>query len=146
MVTGMHHTGIVVRDLAAMVRFYTEDIGLDLLLELDSVAPPGGDHTGVPGAKRKLVFVGTANGHQIELVHYVDPPASDGHLDKHQYGAMHVCFNVDDITATHAQLSAKGVRFVSEPKFSETPEKGQIGIVYAQDPEGNWIEFIQWPK
>ena len=73
MITGFHHTGIVVRDLESMVRFYTEVIGLEKLMELDSVAPPEGDHTGVPGARRKLVFVGYANDHQIELVHYFEP-------------------------------------------------------------------------
>jgi catechol 2,3-dioxygenase-like lactoylglutathione lyase family enzyme len=145
LITGFHHTGIVVRDLDRMVRFYTEDLGLELLLELDSVAPPGGDHTGVPGAKRKLVFVGKDGGHQIELVHYLEPAASDGYLDKHQFGAMHVCFNVDDVQQAYETLREKGVRFATEPKFSETPEKGRIGIVYCQDPEGNWLEFIQWP-
>ena len=42
MITGFNHTGAVVRDLDKLVRFYTEDIGLDVLLEVDSVAPPGG--------------------------------------------------------------------------------------------------------
>jgi len=144
MITGFHHTGVVVRDLQRMVRFYTEDLGLSLILELDSVAPPEGDHTGVPGAKRKLVFVGYEDGHQIELVHYLEPAASDGYVDKHQFGAIHVCFNVEDLQDVYKTLSARGVQFVTEPKYREAEGKGRIGIVYAQDPEGNWLEFIQW--
>ena len=144
LITGIHHTGVVVQDLDRMVRFYTEDLGLPLLLEVDSIAPPEGNHTGIAGSKRKLVFVGYQEGHQIELVYYSEPPAQDGFLDKHQFGATHLCFNVDNLQAVYESLSAKEVRFVTEPKYSQAPGQNRIGIVYAQDPEGNWLEFIQW--
>jgi len=146
MITGLHHTGIVVDDLDVMVRFYTEELGLSVLLELHSVAPPEGNHTGIPNARRKLVFLGwTESQHQIELVRYLDPPAPDGHVDKHRLGAGHICFNVSDIRQVYDTLKAKGVRFVTEPKFSDSPN-GPIGVVYAQDPESNWLELIQWPS
>ena len=142
MVTGFHHTGIVVQDLAKMIRFYTERLGLKLLREIDSIAPPGGDHTGIPGARRKLVFVGFDNDHQIELVHYVDPPVDDAHFDVQQLGAAHVCFRVEDLRHTYELLKADGVKFRTEPKFREI-DGAEVGVVYAQDPEGNWLEFIQ---
>lgn len=142
MVSSFNHTGIVVKDVGKMVAFYTEVLGLKKLREIDSVAPPTGDHTGIPGARRKLVFVGFPDGHQIELVHYIDPPSPRGHLDKHQFGATHICFNVDDLASLHRGLSARGVKFVTTPKFRDMPG-GKIGIVYAQDPEGNWLEFIE---
>lgn len=141
MITGFHHTGIVVQDLPAMVRFYTEELGLDVLKRLESSAGEGGDHTGVPGAVRTLVFVGFEGGHQIELIHYHTPPASSGHLDKHQLGASHVCFLVDDLEKTHSDLSSRGVEFVTEPKFKVVNGK-TIGVIYLRDPEGNWLELI----
>ena len=140
MINGFHHTGIVVKDLDKMVRFYTEDVGLDLLLELDSIAPPDGDHTGFPGARRKLVFVGFEQDHRIELIQYHDPPSPEGHLERHQLGSMHVCFRVDDVWGLHQSLGARGVRFVTEPKFREVNGK-RLGVVYARDPEGNLLEF-----
>jgi hypothetical protein len=73
------------------------------------------------------VFVGFGDGgHQIELVHYIDPPSPSGYLDKHQFGATHVCFNVGDLARLHRELSVKGIRFVTEPRFRETPN-GRIG-------------------
>lgn len=144
MISGFHHTGLVVRDLDRMVRFYRDDIGLPYLHEVNSIAPPTGDHTGIPSAQRTLVFLGYEQGHKIELVYYREPEASEGHLDKHQFSAMHICFNVDDLEAVHRTLSDKGVKFVTEPKYSEPPGGSRVGIVYAQDPEDNWIEFIQW--
>ena len=99
---------------------------------------------GIPGAQRTLVFVGKTDGdHALELVHFIEPPSPDGHLHRHQLGAAHVCFNVDDLETLHRELTAQGVRFVTDPIFRELPDGGRFGICYAQDPEGNYLEFIQ---
>ena len=144
MVTGFNHSGFVVNDLEMMVRFYRDSLGLTVIREVDSVAPPEGDHTGIPGAHRALVFIGREGAeHVLELVHFIDPPRPEGHLDRDQLGAAHVCFNVDDLESLHLRLKAEGIEFVTEPKFRETPEGGSRGICYARDPEGNWLEFIQ---
>lgn len=142
MVTGFNHTGVVVNDLEKMVSFYCDDLGLTELRRIESVAPPEGNHTGIAGSNRTLVFVGFEDGHRIEIVKFHEPESSSGHLDIPQLGAMHICFNVEDLEKTHRELSAKGVRFVTDPIMSEQNGKRR-GIVYAQDPEGNWLEFIQ---
>lgn len=144
-VSGFHHTGITVDDLDLMQRFYTEVIGLEHLQTVDSLAPPTGDHTGIPGARRKLVFLGFAGDHQIELVHYLDPPARSGHLHRHQLGSMHVCFKVVDLRKTVEILQSHNVAFVTEPKFKEI-DGAEVGVIYAHDPEGNVVEFIQWQQ
>ena len=144
LVTGFNHSGVVVKDLPAMIEFYCGALGLEVLREVDSVAPAGGDHTGIPGARRKLVFVGLpGDGHQLEIVQYLDPIPSDGHLHHHQFGSSHVCFNVADLDAFYADLSGKGIRFVTEPKYRTTPDGARVGITYALDPEGNYLEFIE---
>jgi catechol 2,3-dioxygenase-like lactoylglutathione lyase family enzyme len=142
MVSSFNHTGLVVDDLEAMVRFYCDDLGLKELRRIESVAPPEGNHTGIPGSRRTLVFVGFEDGHRIELVKYHEPASPNGHLEIPQLGASHICFNVGDLQQTYEALSTKGIRFVTEPKFTERHGR-RSGIVYAQDPEGNWLEFIQ---
>ena len=144
MVTGFNHSGFVVRDMDKMVRFYRDSLGLTVIRESESIAPPEGDHTGIPGAHRALVFVGREGAeHVLELVHFIDPPSPEGHLERNQLGAAHVCFNVEDLERLHSRLKAEGIEFVTEPKFRELPEGGRRGICYAKDPEGNWLEFIQ---
>ena len=144
MVTGFNHSGFVVDDLAAMVAFYRDDLGLEVVREVESVAPPEGNHTGIPGARRKLVFVGVPGGeHLLELVQYIDPPSPSGHLGRNQLGAGHICFNVEDLEGLHRQLTRQGTRFVTPPIFRNDPGGGKTGICYAQDPEGNWLEFIE---
>jgi catechol 2,3-dioxygenase-like lactoylglutathione lyase family enzyme len=142
MVTGFNHTGIVVDDLERMVSFYCGDLGLTELRRVESVAPPEGNHTGIPGSDRTLVFVGFKDGHRIEIVKFHEPESPSGHLGIPQLGATHICFNVADLEKTHRELSAKGVRFVTAPIFTERNGR-RHGIVYAQDPEGNWLEFIE---
>ena len=143
MVMSFNHTGIVVNDLEAMVDFYCNDVGLQELRRTETVAPPEGNHTGIPGARRTLVFVGFEGGHRIELVKYHDPssPAANSNSVP-QLGTMHICFNVEDLQSTWERLSAKGVRFITEPKFSIRDGRRR-GIVYAQDPEGNYLEFVE---
>jgi len=144
MITSLNHTGVVVSDLDAMVRFYTEDLGLKVTARYESVGGEDGDHAGIPGSKRLEVFLGLdEEGHQVELLYYAKPPAGAGHLDKHQLGATHICFLVDDLRKTHAELAAKGVRFVKDPMFAKTPDGDDWGAAYFQDPEGNWLELIE---
>ena len=145
MVMQFDHTGIVVQDLEVMTDFYVGTLGLVVEREVDAVAPPSGDHTGFPGARRTLRFVGIENNHRIELVAYHNPAGEAGYLRKNQFGAMHICFLVEDMQSIFDDLTGKGLQFVTVPIFTKTDE-GTRGIVYLQDPEGNWLEFIQPPK
>ena len=145
MVTGFNHSGFVVRDIEKMVSFYRDSLGLTVTREVDSVAPPQGDHTGIPGAHRTLVFVGKPEGeHVLELVHYIDPPSPDtGHLDRNYIGAAHICFNVSDLAEMHRELKSQGIEFVTPPLYRSLPDGGRMGICYFRDPEGNLVELIQ---
>ena len=145
MVTSFNHSGFVVKDIDKMVEFYRDALGLTVMREVNSVAPPEGDHTGIPGARRTLVFVGKADSeHVLELVQFDHPPSPEGERPRNNHlGAAHVCFNVDDLEKLHRELTARGIEFVTPPKFRELPDGGRHGICYARDPEGNYLEFIQ---
>ena len=58
-------------------------------------------------------------------------------------GAAHVCFNVENIEELYEDLTNKGIEFVTPPIMTDTENGGRRGICYCQDPEGNWLEFIQ---
>ena len=146
MVKSIHHVGLVVDDLDRLVAFYCELLRLTEVGRIESVAPPEGNHTGIPGARRTLVFLGVRGSETgaplIELVHYHDPVASEGHLGKHQMGASHICFMVDDLQGEYDRLSTAGVQFETPPCFSNTAA-GRLGVIYGRDPEGNWFELIE---
>jgi extradiol dioxygenase family protein len=50
---------------------------------------------------------------------------------------------VEDLDATHRQLSARGVRFVSEPVAIGAGVHKGSKTVYAKDPDGITLEFFQ---
>ena len=143
MVLGFNHSGFVIRDIEKMVSFYRDDLGLTIDREVDSKASSDGDHTGIPGAHRTLIFVGKGGGHALELVYYIYPDSPEGHLERNQLGAAHVCFNVKNIEQLYQDLKSKGVEFVTPPILSTNADGSTHGICYCQDPEGNWLEFIQ---
>ncbi|MBC8452914.1 MAG: VOC family protein [Chloroflexi bacterium] len=143
MVTGFNHTGIVVNDLDRMVSFYCDDLGLSELNRVESNAPPEGNHTGIAGSRRTLVFVGFEDGHRIELVKYHEPESASRDNDMTREGTNHICFNVEDIEKTYTDLSSKGIEFVTAPIIRDNEDGSRHGIVYTRDPEGNWLEFIE---
>jgi len=143
LLTGFNHTGIVINDIELMARFYCDDLGLTELKRVESNAPPEGNHTGIPGSKRTLIIVGFGEGHKIEMVKYHEPGSAARDDDMTRIGTSHVCFNVENIEDTHAELTAKGVEFVTDPIIRQIDDGTRHGIVYARDPEGNWLEFIE---
>ena len=56
----------------------------------------------------------------------------------------HVGIVVDDLASVYKELKNK-VKFVTEPKWRIRPDGSTVGLVYGQDPEGNWLEFTQRP-
>lgn len=144
MITRFNHSGFVVKDLNIMVHFYTKILGLEIIKQADSVAPLKGDHTGITGAHRQLVFLGKkGEAHLLELVHFVFPPSPDGHLERYQLGGSHICLEVDDLISFHKRLSGLGVKFVTPPKFSKNNAGSKNGVCYMEDPEGNHIELVE---
>ena len=136
----IEHTGLVVKDLDKQLTFYRDVLGLKVIREGESIAPPGGDHTGINGVRRKLVFLGDDCGeHQLELVYYVDPASPPGNpLGQNQVGSIHLCFRTENLQNRYENLLQQGVRFLTPPRLTQGKRSC---LCYAQDPEGNWIEF-----
>lgn len=145
MIKGIGHTGLVVANIEKEVAFYRDVIGLTIVQEKNIVAPENGGHTAIPSVHRKLVFMGHPNSeHMLELVCYIDPPSPSGQpLDRHQINSIHISFNVSGLEKLYKDFLTKGVKFLTPPKLTHRKEGGQARICYAQDPEGNWLEFIE---
>jgi catechol 2,3-dioxygenase-like lactoylglutathione lyase family enzyme len=140
----LEHTGLVVQDLEKELAFYRDVIGLRVIRQAEVTAPPGGDHTQLDGVRRKLVFLGNDdNRHQLELILYINPVSPPGApLAHHQINSVHLCFKTENLQSYYENLLRHGARFLSPPKLIDRPERGDhVWLCYAQDPEGNWIEF-----
>lgn len=126
--TGFSFTKMIVADLAAARRFYTETIGLKLVL---TFANGEGENQ---FEEAILSTTGTYNGgHSLVLVQYLNrPPATPGEAI---FG-----FEVENVDATvEAVIAAGGA--LARP--ARTIAEHGIRVAFVTDPEGHLLELVQ---
>lgn len=124
------HIGIVVHDIDESLKTYRDLLGFSLR-ERRSVPDHGVD----------VAFLDAGNS-ALELIAPTDPKSGTARfLQSRGEGTHHVCFAVDDIHTTLAELAAQGVRLIDE-----TPRAGVHGLVAFVHPKaahGVMIELLQ---
>ena len=73
-----------------------------------------------------------------------DIVAGKAKFEKNDVGASHIAFLVNDIDSFYANAKDKGLKPVNPPA-SLHDENGTLlrQALYAQDPDGNWIELVE---
>jgi catechol 2,3-dioxygenase-like lactoylglutathione lyase family enzyme/uncharacterized protein YciI len=138
------HVGLQVSDLDRSITYYRDVIGLRLLERLLREDAYLKVVTGYPDVTLDIaVLAEPASGVLLELLQYrgtsgmpVDPQTANP-------GTGHVCFQVDDVDATHARARAAGFGAVNDPV---TPTAGRWTggrSVYLVDPDGIRVELVQ---
>jgi catechol 2,3-dioxygenase-like lactoylglutathione lyase family enzyme len=140
----MFHTGFVVKDIDKTIDFYTNVMGLRLVARTERTGDFASQLLGFRDAHIKGAFVELGDGHQLELIQYINPPGGDGHLNLNDAGASHLAFFVEKIEEFYADKSQRGLTFNSEPA-SLFDDDGKLlrKALYARDPDGNWLEFVE---
>ena len=140
MIKSMHHTGLVVRDLDAAVQFYRDVVGLSIETTRERKGPPISQVVGYDDTHLKAALLWTGEGHELELLEYVNPlPSERPTEERSSLGASHLAFLVDDVERTYEHLIARGAQKLNPP-VEVSPGRTAC---YLQDPEGNWIELIE---
>jgi methylmalonyl-CoA/ethylmalonyl-CoA epimerase len=99
----LDHVGIAVRELEDALRFYRDDLGL----EIDPPEEVGSQHV-----RAHFIPVGPS---ALELLEATAPESAIARfVEKRGPGLHHVALRVDDIRAAIAELKAKGVRLIDE--------------------------------
>ena len=140
-----HHTGITVRDMDASLAFWRNVMGFPLLYRATRVGRFAAEVTGVPLAEIDIAVL-QAPGHKIELLHY-RAPADRAHLRPRpcDLGSLHLAFDVDDLDAAVAAVSAHDWVMAGEPQVVEGGSRAGTRLVYLSDPDGTTIELMQPP-
>lgn len=140
MIRGIHHVSISTRDMDRIVAFYGDLLGCPQILDTTISGNADFDKVvGLPESTARVVFLQAGNAF-IEFWEYASPVGKRPVADRpvNDAGVTHLCFDVEDARAVHAQLSAQGVPFVSEPQ-----DLGSVVTCYARDPDGNILEIRQ---
>jgi lactoylglutathione lyase len=121
------YAGIRVRDLKKSLDFYREIMGMRVTRK--GTMPHGGKFVGLrsPGSSQEL-----------ELNWY---PSRSKFYSKYKRGDEldHLAFGVGDVEAALKKLTSRGV----DVAVSLSEAKG-VTEVYVRDPDGIWIELLNW--
>jgi catechol 2,3-dioxygenase-like lactoylglutathione lyase family enzyme len=131
---GRLQVGIVVRDLDAMVAFYTDVLGLE---HVGDIAIEARD--GLLGGTLKMFSLGDASVKLLslgEVPQLANPP--DG-VKGGASGLRYLTVAVDDVGRTVGSCEARGLP-VPIPLFEYQPG---MPIAVVEDPDGNWVELVQ---
>lgn len=134
--------GFVVRDLDAVLPFYTDVLGFTILSDIDVPAAKSAP-TGLSPPGYRVVRLLTDRGDRVKLTQ----PKSGLQLGTEaayamqREGAAYVTFLVEDLVALHARLQASGVAIRSEGVVALRPG---VSLLLATDPAGNFLEFVEY--
>ena len=134
--------GFAVSDIDALLPFYTEVLGFtvfsDLLVPPEKSAPTGLSPTGY-----RVVRLETNLGNRYKLAQPAAPPELSGPVEfaLQKQGGAYVTFIVDGLKALQQRLKEHGARIMSDGIVQVRPG---VGLLLAQDPEGNYLEFVQY--
>jgi lactoylglutathione lyase len=135
---------VSVNDMDKMLKFYTEILGLRKVSDA-KVPPEMTTKVGQTAHGLRVVRLATPYGEWIRLIQTGKPPLPSQIpqyvFDRH--GIVYVSFLVTDIDSIVKRLKDNGVTLQSgDTKIEVRPG---LFVVYALDPEGNYIEFLEVP-
>ena len=142
----VHHVGLVVRDLDRSIWFYHDVLGLPFANEPTPWfdGPELSKGVGVPDASLRQVSLWVGERSTMELIEYGNrPESSTAPVPNNFLGAAHVCFKVDDVRATKAELESKGVEFYTDVNVVDSGPLAGWRWVYFSDPDGLALELVE---
>jgi methylmalonyl-CoA/ethylmalonyl-CoA epimerase len=129
------HVGVAVPDLDQAIAFYERTFGMRCVHQ---------EANEEQGVREAMMAVGpTAAGGCVQLLAPLTPESTIAKfLDRNGPGVQQVAYTVEDIEATCAHLSERGIRLLYD-----TPRRGtagsRINFVHPKDAGGVLVELVQ---
>jgi catechol 2,3-dioxygenase-like lactoylglutathione lyase family enzyme len=122
MIKNLDHVAIIVSDMDRAIEFYSEVLGLILILD---GRPKGGEKKSFLGTKSKAIVALSEDKNRT--------------MEKGEYiaGVNHVAFGVDDVEKSSRTLKERGVQFVE----IKVGEDGKPNAYHFVDPDGLELEI-----
>jgi len=139
---GVHHVGVPVRSIERSLAWYRDLFGLEPDFVALAEGPDLERTVQLDGARLRFAFL-HLGGCQLELLEYEQPIGEDFRLRNCDVGAVHICFEVDDIDRVYDELRAKGVEFSIEPARVQGGVLEGHRYCYFRDPDGIQLELWQ---
>jgi catechol 2,3-dioxygenase-like lactoylglutathione lyase family enzyme len=149
MIERLDHLNIVVADMATMIRFYRDVVGLRLTRQATIRGAWISAVTGLDNVEADVAFLEPPEGPSIELLRYRAPAGKPTEAAPANVGGIrHLAFRVRDIEGQVAAMQARGVTFFSAVADVPTAQVDYAQVrkrlVYCRDPEGNLVELCEY--
>jgi methylmalonyl-CoA epimerase len=128
----LHHTGVVVADLA------------DAEAKYRTLGFTDGEHISVPAQAIEAIVYPAGGGRYLELI---SPTDAEGpiatFMGKRGEGMHHVAYQVADIAAELDRLRVAGVRLIDEAPRAGAHAGWQIAFIHPESTNGVLVELVQ---
>lgn len=135
--------GIVCADLDRMFAFYTEVLGLRFATDAEAGAEMSTKFGTGPHGFR-IIRLQTPYGERIKLIQPKNTVLRQSPTPNwvfERQGIAYITFIISDVHEVTARLKQHGVDLVSE---APVPIREGITAIFARDPEGNFLEFVEY--
>lgn len=141
---GIHHFKLSVMDMDRSLHFYRDLLGMEFLYDAFRENLPAYDKIiGHANVKIRIAGLKAPNGVMVCLMQYLNPPMQPRPQGNYYQGAAGIAFEVQDIDADYARLTAAGVHSRSEPVTIVRDGKDVAKACYTHDPDGVIVELYQ---
>jgi catechol 2,3-dioxygenase-like lactoylglutathione lyase family enzyme len=151
MIQCIDHVNIVVRDLTAMVEFYTCALGLTVSKQVTISGPWIQRVVGLDQVEAEVVYLEAPGGARLELIDYRHPRGDrpDALDQPNTHGLRHLAFRVSDIETSAQRLRDAGATMhgnVEQVPDAQVQYRGSVRkrLIYFNDPEGNLLELCEY--
>lgn len=142
------HTNLIARDWKKLSQFYIDVFGCTPVYPERDLHGEWADRlTGINNARIQgmhLRLPGSENGATLEIFEYEPADHRPGNLQISRQGFGHIAFLTDSVEALLGKLIEHGGERLGDIVTKEIPGAGLLTVVYARDPEGNFIEIQSW--
>ncbi len=148
MVTGIHHTSLVISDMGRSLKFYRDLLGMTVAIDTVMSGEMLDSEVALKGARLRVVELTPGDGPPyVELLQYYNPPGKPFPKDARccDVGMPHIALIVPNIREAYDRMRKEGIRFTGPPQYVDAGEFKGCLTVYCYDPDGLVVELWQMP-
>lgn len=141
MIIKTRHTGLVVKDINASIKFY-EGLGLKVWKREIEKGEFLSQLVGLDSAEVETAKLKIADNSLLELLEYKSHPTnpSNSNYPSNKHGCSHIAFTVEDIDEILITIERLGGSIVNPPVMSDD---NSVKVMYCHDLDGILMEIVQ---
>jgi len=143
------HTNLIAKDWKKLLQFYIDVFGCKPIYPEKNLSGEWIEKvTKIPRVEIKGIHLKLPGNDEVvlEIFEVNKPPLRNTKPEINDYGFSHIAFAVEDVKAMLQKMIDHGGSAYGDYAEKHVPGVGILEVVYAEDPEGNIVELMNWKK